>query len=270
MNPGAGTRSVEAWGATDDDEAMSRPIVLVHGAWGGAHGFAKVRRLLSREGFEVFTPSLTGIGERSHLTNPSVDLRTHVTDVVNTVLYEDLDDIVLLGFSYGGMVVTGALDHIGGRVHDLVYLDAFVPEDGQSARALAGGVLAGGVLAGSSGASERIGLGDEWLVPPIPRHLDDPAEMAWANERRSMQPARTLSEPVRLSKPQTEWGCSLSYIKATADPTEAAESAFWRAARMADASPDWHYHEIATNHMVPTTHPGEVAAILSALASAEA
>src|ERR1700684_2243579 len=82
-------------------------FVLVHGAWGGAHGFRKVRPLLRAAGHEVFTPSLTGIGERAHLTSPSVNLTTHIRDVVNVVLYEDLDDITLLGFSYGGMVVTG-------------------------------------------------------------------------------------------------------------------------------------------------------------------
>ena len=106
--------------------------VLVHGAWSGAHGFRHVRKPLRSEGHEVFTPSLTGIGERAHLVSPQVGLTTHVTDVVNQVLYEDLDGIVLLGFSYGGMVVTGALAHIAPRVRHLVYLDAFVPDDGQS------------------------------------------------------------------------------------------------------------------------------------------
>src|ERR1043165_9348736 len=113
-------------------------FVLVHGAWGGAHGFRKVRPLLRAAGHDVFTPSLTGIGERVHLTSPQVGLSTHISDVVNHVLYEDLDDIVLLGFSYGGMVVTGALEHIGTRVRHLVYLDAFVPGDGDSIRTLLG------------------------------------------------------------------------------------------------------------------------------------
>jgi pimeloyl-ACP methyl ester carboxylesterase len=79
-------------------------FVLVHGAWGGAHGFRKVRGPLRAAGHEVFTPSLTGIGERAHLTSPQVCLTTHVADVVNAVWYEDLSDIVLLGFSYAGFV----------------------------------------------------------------------------------------------------------------------------------------------------------------------
>src|SRR5262245_9141085 len=106
--------------------------VLVHGGWSGAHGFRHVRRRLAAAGHEVFTPSLTGIGERAHLASPLVNLTTHVRDVVNQVLYEDLTEIVLVGFSYGGFVVTGALEHIADRVRHLVYLDPFVPDDGQT------------------------------------------------------------------------------------------------------------------------------------------
>ncbi|MDQ6880666.1 MAG: alpha/beta hydrolase, partial [Pseudomonadota bacterium] len=99
-------------------------FVLVHGAWTGAYGFRHVRKLLQAQGHEVFTPSLTGIGDRAHLASPQVTLRTHVDDVANLVLYEDLSRIVLLGFSYGGFVVSGALEHIADRVEHLVYLDA--------------------------------------------------------------------------------------------------------------------------------------------------
>jgi pimeloyl-ACP methyl ester carboxylesterase len=106
-------------------------FVLVHGAWGGAHGFRHLRRLLRSEQHDVSTPSLTGVGERIHLSSPLVGLGTHIRDVVNHVLYEDLDEIVLLGFSYGGFVVTGALEHIAKRVSHLVYLDAFVPSNGR-------------------------------------------------------------------------------------------------------------------------------------------
>src|SRR6478735_12510728 len=107
-------------------------LVLVHGAWGGAHGFRHVRRLLSAERHEVSSPSLTGVGERVHLSSPLVGLGTHIRDVVNHVLYEDLDNIVLVGFSYGGFVVIGALEHIAERVSHLVYLDAFVPKNGDT------------------------------------------------------------------------------------------------------------------------------------------
>ena len=236
---------------------MARPIVIVHGAWGGSYALRKVRPLLWAAGSETFTPSLTGIGERSHLAHPGVGLHTHVTDAVNTILYEDLDDIVLVGFSYGGMVITGMLDHIGNRVHDLVYLDAFVPSDGQSASDIRG-----------QPSPTPIELGQAAFIPPIPRELADPAEQAWSDARRTHQPAKTFTEPVSLSKPLQAWDCSLSYIKATADPSESDDSAFWQAARAAEESERWRYHEIATNHLIPLTHPVELAEILVSLASA--
>src|SRR4051794_19239491 len=107
-------------------------FVLVHGAWGGSYGFRKVRRLLQQAGHEVYTPSLTGQGERSHLATPSVNLSTHVQDVYNAIWYEDLTNIVLLGHSYGGMVVTGVAEKMPERIAHLVFLDAFQPTDGQS------------------------------------------------------------------------------------------------------------------------------------------
>jgi len=237
-------------------------FVLVHGAWGGSYGFRWVRPLLQAEGHEVFTPSLTGIGERSHLTSPTVGLSTHVQDVVNTVLYEDLTDIVLLGFSYGGMVVTGALDYIGDRVQHLVYLDALVPADGSSA------VDIMGLNLGASGEpGDQVDPGSSWLIPPRPRPLADAELMAWSEARRSNQPARTLTEPVQLSKPLEDWPIPLTFIKATDDPDEDADSAFWKMARIAEASERWSYREIATNHMVPITRPQEFVAMLVALSA---
>jgi len=234
--------------------------VLVHGAWGGSYGFRSVRPLLQAEGHQVFTPSLTGIGERSHLTSPTVGLSTHVLDVVNAIRYEDLTDIVLLGFSYGGMVVTGALDHIGDRVRHLIYLDAIVPADGMSA------VDVMGLGLGDAGApDESVDPGSSWLVPPRPRPLGDPVLTAWSEARRSHQPARTLTEAVQLSKPLETWPMPLTYIKASADPDEDPDSAFWKMARIAEASERWSYREIATNHMVPMTRPEEFVAILLAL-----
>jgi pimeloyl-ACP methyl ester carboxylesterase len=233
-------------------------FVLVHGAWGGAHGFRKVRGPLRQAGHEVFTPSLTGIGERVHLTSPQVCLTTHVTDVVNTILYEDLRGIVLLGFSYGGFVVTGALQHVGDRVRHLVYLDAFVPGDGDRVDTLTGGAVGRG-----RGVIE---LGGDWLVPPIPREFDDPAEAAWADARRTPQPAGCFTEPVQLVRPLEDYPFTRTYIKATAEPRPQAGGPFWAAADRARDSPAWRYREIATNHMIPSNRPDDLARMLLELA----
>jgi pimeloyl-ACP methyl ester carboxylesterase len=231
-------------------------FVLVHGAWGGAHGFRKLRPLLHQAGHEVFTPSLTGIGERVHLASAQVNLSTHVRDVVNMILYEDLTDIALLGYSYGGFVVTGALEHIGERVRHLVYLDAFVPNNGDTVIAPAG-----------SDVQVLITLGESWLVPPVPREFDDPAEAAFSQARRVPHPVGCFVEPVRLRRNLEDFGFTRTYIKATADAPDAPGSkAFWAAAARAKASAAWSYHEIATNHMVPNNRPQELADILLKLA----
>jgi pimeloyl-ACP methyl ester carboxylesterase len=230
-------------------------FVLVHGAWAGAHGFRKIRGPLHAAGHAVFTPSLTGLGERVHLTSPHVGLSVHVSDVVNHVLYEDLSDVVLLGFSYGGMVVTGALQHIADRVRHLVYLDAFVPQDGQSVNDLRG-----------AAEPAPLAIGTPWLLPPLSRSYPDPADGAWSDARRVDQPVRTFSEPVRLPQPLHEYPFTRTYVKATADPTEAAGSAFWAAAAHAQTSSAWRYREVACDHLIPVNKPDELVALLLELA----
>jgi pimeloyl-ACP methyl ester carboxylesterase len=227
-------------------------FVLVHGAWGGAHGWRAVRRLLAAGGHEVFTPSLTGIGERVHLVSPQVDLTTHVHDVVNQIVFEDLREIVLVGYSYGGAVVTAALAHVADRIRELVYLDAFVPRDGESVADLTGG-----------NRSSFVGLGDEWLAPPRDRDYDDPDEAAWQSARRVPHPLRCFTEPVHAPTPVEDHPVGLTYIKATGDsPDDPGGRAFWDAAAHARASARWRYHEIATNHMIASNRPRELATSL--------
>jgi pimeloyl-ACP methyl ester carboxylesterase len=227
-------------------------FVLVHGAWAGAHGWRAVRTLLATAGHEVFTPSLTGIGERVHLASAQVDLTTHVNDVVNQIVFEDLRDIVLVGYSYGGVVVTAAVEHVHDRVRELVFLDAFVPSDGESAFDALG-----------AGGPTLIGLGDDWLVPPPDRDYDDPNEAAWQRARRVAHPIRCFTEPVHLAQPLEQYPFGLTYIKASAEPRDTPGGrAFWEAAQRAQASPRWRYDEIETNHMVASNRPAELAQLL--------
>lgn len=232
-------------------------FVLVHGAWSGAHGFHLVRRRLWAAGHEAFTPSLTGLGERVHLTGPGVGLSTHVSDVVNHVLYEDLRNIVLVGFSYGGAVVTAALPHLHERIAHLVYLDAFVPDDGDTVGTLAGGP-----------PTDPITLGQQWLVRPPPRAYDDPAEAEFADARRVDHPARCFTEPVAVPRSVEDYPFTRTYIRATADAPDApGTTAFEAAAAHARRSPAWGYRGIATNHMIAQNRPDELVAILVELAA---
>jgi pimeloyl-ACP methyl ester carboxylesterase len=206
--------------------------------------------LLSSEGHQVFTPSLTGLGERSHLLSPEIGLTTHVHDVSNAILFEDLSEIILVGYSYGGIVVSGALEHIGDRVRDLVYLDAFVPNDGQSIDDMMGTTR------------QAFGLGESWLVPPLPRTFEDPKEEEFVQLRRSGQPIRCFVEPVRLLQPLEGYPFTRTYIKATGEPRPEQPHPFWEAADRVSKDPSWRYREIATNHMIPSNRPVELAELL--------
>jgi pimeloyl-ACP methyl ester carboxylesterase len=229
--------------------------VLVHGAWRGSFGFRHIRRALQRAGHDATAPSLTGLGERAHLASPQVTLGLHVQDVVNHVLYEDLRDIVLVGYSYGGAVVTACLDHVHDRVRELVYLDAFVPADGQS-------------LADLLGLPRLpITLGQDHFLPAPSRAFDDPAEAAFQEDRSVPQPLATAYDPIALHRPLEDFPFGRTYVKATGNETdELGESCFQASAERARTSDRWRYRELDTNHMLLANRPGEVTDLLLELA----
>jgi pimeloyl-ACP methyl ester carboxylesterase len=160
---------------------------------------------------------------------------------------------VLLGYSYGGMVVTGALEHVADRVAHLVYLDAFVPADGQSLNATAG-APAGPVAA-------AVGPGAQWLIPLLFRPPAGAPEPDTA--RLTAQPVSCFTEPVRLLRPVEDYPFTRTYIKALQEPRlDDRLSAFWRAADHVKASPEWRYREIDTDHLIPMNKPAELTEML--------
>jgi pimeloyl-ACP methyl ester carboxylesterase len=216
--------------------------LLVHGAWGGSHGWRKVRPRLQKAGHAVFTPSLTGQGERAHLASPEVGLSTHIQDVCNTLWYEDLTDIILVGHSYGSMVVTGVAERMPERIRHLVYLDAFVPADGQS-------------LYDARGGAPDPDTG--WQVPQLARNEDltDP-EVAWNNARRVPMSRRCFEEPVHLTAPLESLPFTLTYIVATgrADPGPF----FDQTAERLRGNARWTVREIDGGHNMIRTNPDEL------------
>jgi pimeloyl-ACP methyl ester carboxylesterase len=154
-----------------------------------------VRKALQAEGHEVFTPTLTGIGERSHLLSPQVDLETHIHDVVNTIRWEELSNVVLCGHSYGGAVVSGVADRVPDRLGALIYLDAFLLEDGRSVH---DEVPSEHRSAQVEGARVH---GEGWKVPPIPAAgFNVNAEDAdWVDRQCTMHPLAAFQQPLRLS-----------------------------------------------------------------------
>ena len=117
--------------------AQGSIYVIVHGAWGGSWDWRRADSILTAHGHRVYRPSLTGLGDRVHLASPTIGLLTHITDIVNVLVWEDLHDVILVGHSYGGMVITGVADQVPERIRHLIYLDAFLPDSGESVRTLA-------------------------------------------------------------------------------------------------------------------------------------
>jgi pimeloyl-ACP methyl ester carboxylesterase len=169
--------------------------VLVHGAWRGGWIWKPVRKALQARGHEVFTPTLTGVGERHHLLSAAVTLDTHIADVLNLIRFEELTDIVLCGHSYGGCVVTGVADRIPEKIGALVYLDAFVPDDGQSLH----DTLPPEDRNSQLEAARTFGEG--WKVPPIPAEVFNVnlQHRDWVNRQSSPQPLACFQQAVRLT-----------------------------------------------------------------------
>lgn len=169
--------------------------VLVHGAWGGSWCWKGIRRALQARGHEVFTPTLSGVGERSHLLSRQVDLQTHIADVVNLIRWEELSHIVLCGHSYGGCVVTGVADRIADRIAALVYVDAFVPESGQCLHDTLPADQRDAQIQGA------LATGDGWKVPPIPAEVFNvnARDRAWVNRQRTPQSIATFQQPLQLA-----------------------------------------------------------------------
>jgi pimeloyl-ACP methyl ester carboxylesterase len=167
-------------------------FVLVHGAWHGGWCWQHVSRALRAAGHDVLTPTLTGLGERSHLLTPEVDLRTHVRDVTAVLEYEDLTDVVLVGHSYAGMVVPGVAAQQPDRLRRVVVLDGFLPERGEEALAL---------LPPEAAAHYRelaVDPGEGWWVPPRPMDwfgVTDPVAEQWLSRRLVRHPLKTYTQP---------------------------------------------------------------------------
>jgi pimeloyl-ACP methyl ester carboxylesterase len=171
-------------------------FVLVHGAWHGSWCWARVRRALLDRGHQIFTPTLTGVGERSHLLSRDIDLQVHVDDVVNLIRWEDLDSVILCGHSYGGCVISGVADAMPDRIAALVYLDAFLADDGESLHDLLPDEQREMQL---SLAKEH---GEGWRVPPIPAEIFNvnARDRNWVDRQCTPQPLATFQQKVRLSR----------------------------------------------------------------------
>ena len=227
-------------------------FVLVHGAWHGGWCWRRVAALLRKAGHDVYAPSLTGLGERKHLASRQIDLATHIEDVVQLLEMEDLRQVVLVGHSYGGMVITGAADRMAWRLSRLVYLDAFVPEDG--------GCALDYVVPARAAAMREQGERTGWVTPPpmslwglsATEHLD------FVGPREVRHPFGCFTQAVRLTNP-AEMGVLPKTFVYCSSPATGTFDGF--AAKYRN-DPAWRFHELKTGHDAMILMPEEVARIL--------
>lgn len=219
-------------------------FVLVHGAWAGGWIWRDVAQLLRAQGHSVYTPTLTGLGERSHLVSPDINLTTHVLDVVNLIKFEELSDVVLVGHSYGGMVISGVAERVPpGTIRSIVFLDAFYPEDGQALVDL------------TPNSPPRLVTQD-----PIPRPDFGPSD-APRDERLDQlvtpQPRATFLEPLHLTGARERIPIK-TYVLATG--YELGPFRAFSERLKSDAT--WRHEEIACGHATQVERPQETAEVL--------
>jgi pimeloyl-ACP methyl ester carboxylesterase len=236
-------------------------FVLVHPAWMGGWCWRKVTPLLGGRGHEVHTPTLTGLGERAHLARRDVGLATHVEDVVRMLECEDLSGVILVGNSSAGAVITGVADRVPERIGQVVYLDAFVPEDGQSLF----DIIPPDRRPAMEALVETEGKG--WLLPrfaappwekfvPQAWHITDEADLRWVLPRLVPTPFAHFKDAVRRANPVAE-KLPRRFIRC-----EWPHPTFDRHASMARETEGWQCHALAAPHLPFITHPRELAGLL--------
>lgn len=232
-------------------------FVLVHGAWHGGWCWRRVAERLTARGHRVATPTLTGVGEREHLLGKDVYLSTHVDDVANVIRYEELENVVLVGHSYGGFVISGVAEVIEEKIASLVFLDAFVPENGQSML---------DCVPPTSSARWKDSIeasGGAWIAP-IPAaafKVIDEADRAWVDARCVPHPYQTFRDPIALSGAR-ERIAKKAYIRATIYDS-VAYRAYYERLR---GQPGWRTFEIESGHDVMVDAPDRLVEILEEVA----
>jgi pimeloyl-ACP methyl ester carboxylesterase len=224
-------------------EAVHYTYVIVHGASGGGWDWRTMDELLTASGHTVYRPTLTGLGEKMHLANADINLTTHIDDIANVILFEDLDEVVLVGHSYGGMVITGVMDRLPDRIKHAVFLDAAVPDDGMSAR-------------------------DQWETI-ISEHqvVDGIVYFNWLDSNAPLprdvpQSLKTLTDPVSFDHPAAQ-KIPATYIGFIPPGQTAKARAADPAWQRAEAR-NWTILTLQSDHNAQRSHPEELAAMLIA------
>jgi pimeloyl-ACP methyl ester carboxylesterase len=229
----------------------AKTFVLVHGAWHGGWAWVRVADRLRARGHSVFTPTLTGLGERAHLLHPGIDLSLHIADVLGVIKYEQINDFVLVGHSNGGCVISGVAEAVPDAIHSIVFLDAFIPDNGDATLDLVQPAVQEVIQA----ALER----GETTVPvrDAAAFKVNEKDRAWVNSLAGPQPIRTMTEKIRLTGAR-ERISRKTYIRASGYPNVSFEKAHARA----KADRTWRTFEVPCGHDVMIDEPDRLTEIL--------
>lgn len=240
----------------------SHTFVLQHGAWHGGWCWVRVADRLRAQGHRVFTPTATGLGERAHLLSRDITVDVFVTDLTAMIEAEELEDVVLVGHSFGGLAITGAADRVKSRLRRLVYLDAAILQPGQS--------ILDSVppeIAAQRRETIRAGGGISLPVPPVSYFgISEPADTAWLQRRLTPHPAVTYDSPLTLRAPVGN-GVPATYIGCTVNPLTSIEPMRQWAREQAAARKDWTYEQLPAVHNAMMTVPELLTQSLLRLAS---
>ena len=233
----------------------TKTFVLVHGAWHGGWCWRRVADRLTAKGCKVFAPTLTGLGERAHLLDERTSLATHIADIVNTIKWEGLADIVLVGHSYGGFVISGVAEQLWPSIASLVFLDAFVPENGQSMADLTSQRIRDLIAAAAQTGS--------LTVEPFPAALFrvNEKDRAWVDALCTPQPRAAMTEKATVTGARDRVSRK-TYIRARDYPSAAFDG---HKAALAQ-NPGWRVYELPCGHDAMIDMPAEVADLLLASA----
>jgi pimeloyl-ACP methyl ester carboxylesterase len=215
--------------------------VIVHGAWGGGWDWKHVADLLAADGNTVYRPTLSGLGEHVNLSSTNIDLDTHIQDIVNVMLWENLHDVVLVGHSYGGMVITGVADRVPDRIRRMVYVDALLPTNGECVNDILPSRFKQPVVNGF--------VIPTWVTGNPPPPHDVP------------QPALTFSEPITLTNQTVAGKLPATYILCVEKGQSLNQANYYPFYERAKAR-GWTTAIMAGDHNVQRSHPRELARLL--------
>lgn len=245
--------------------ASVKTYVLVHGAWHGGWCWRKVKQHLEKEGHRVFTPTLSGLGERVHLMSDEIGLETHILDVVNHILYEELTDIILVGHSYGGMVITGVVDQLKDRISQMVYLDAAVPEDGDNFASQSPGSTTESVEFTENQFRSLSEDGTAMAVFPASVFgiaASDERNIEWVEKHLTPHPLKTWLDHISLQN-NGSYGVARTYIHCVQPILQ--NSSFGSHYELLSKDESWATFVIQTGHDAMVTAPGRLSAMLLAV-----